>query len=55
MKSSVIELTCYSGALKDGSKHLAAAASAGANGNNSRARTEYEEAKNDFNRCSYNS
>jgi hypothetical protein len=55
VKSDIIELTCYAGAIKDGCRHLAAAAEAQANGNYDRAESKADEASNAFDRCSFDS
>lgn len=55
VKSSVIELVCYSGAMKDGSRHMVTASEALANGDNQRAKDESEKAKEAFDRCSFDS
>ncbi|WP_158057953.1 hypothetical protein [Halorussus halophilus] len=55
VKSSIIELTCYSNALKDGSSHLATAAAAIENGNQERAEEASEKGKQALNRCDFSS
>ncbi|WP_348607798.1 hypothetical protein [Halobaculum rarum] len=53
MKTTFIELTCYGGALKDGARHLREACAALNNGNDSRASTETEKAKEALDRCNF--
>lgn len=55
VKSSIIELSCYSSALKDASSHLAAVAEAVENGNQERAEEENEKAEQALNRCNFSS
>ncbi|WP_135820566.1 hypothetical protein [Halostella litorea] len=51
MRSDVIDLTCFSGALRDASKHYANAARALEEGDRSTANEEVEAAEEDANRC----
>jgi hypothetical protein len=53
MKNSMIELTCYSGAIRDASTHFANAAEATQNGNRSRANEEAQKADEATDRCSF--
>lgn len=53
VESSVVQLTCYSKALRDASEHFAATAEALANGNDERAKSEAEKGKQASNRCSF--
>ena len=52
MTNSIIELTCYSGAIRDASTHLANAVEATQNGNRNRANEEAEKANEAVDRCS---
>ena len=53
MKTTFIELTCYSGALRDASDHLANAVEAIQNGNRTRANEEARKAEEATNRCDF--
>lgn len=53
VKSTFVELTCYSGALEDGSVHLANSMEAAQNQNRERAESEAQAAKEDLNRCDF--
>jgi len=52
MTNSIIELTCYSGAIRDASTHLANASEAIQNGNRNRANEEAQKANEAVDRCS---
>jgi len=52
MTNTLIQLTCYSGAIRDASTYLANAAEATQNGNRSRANEEAEKANEAVDRCS---
>lgn len=53
MKTSLIELTCYSGAIRDASTHLANAAEAIQNRNRARANEESQKANEATDQCSF--
>ncbi|MFB6107708.1 MAG: hypothetical protein ABEJ82_02560 [Haloplanus sp.] len=53
IKSTFIELTCYSGALRDAATHLANSMEAYQNGNYDRAKSEAQTARDASNRCDF--
>lgn len=53
VKSTFVELACYSGALEDGSIHLANSMEAAQNQNRERAESEAQAAREDLNRCDF--
>lgn len=53
IQNSVIELTCYSGALKESADHFANAANALASGDNERANEEAEMGEESLNQCNF--
>ncbi|KAB1193129.1 hypothetical protein GJR96_06600 [Haloferax sp. MBLA0076] len=55
VKSTIIELTCYAGSLKDGSEHLSRAVGAIVDGDNELAREERDKASQAFNKCEFDS
>lgn len=55
VKSTFIEMSCYSEALKDASTHFANGAEATQNGNRARAESEVNSAEEALNRCDFSS
>jgi tetratricopeptide (TPR) repeat protein len=53
VKSTVIEMTCYSKSLRDGSTHLADGSKAYERGDRQRAEELFDEARTAFNRCNF--